>query len=464
MQAQTPDIILINSKSTSPNVSEAVQAASRGGKDVSVVVVLDALREEDISNALRDAAHAVALATRSDQFVAVVRREAESLTMRRSVRRLETALRESERRCNVLLESSRDPVAYVHEGMHVRANKAYLEMFGYEDFDEIEGVSILDMIAPEAADGFKTLLKNLSKGEKPPAKLDIKARGANGKSFDAVMEFTEASYEGEPCQQIVLRRPVASAELAAEIDVAALEGSRHRSLQPRARPQRAGSHGRRSGGGHAESGDAAGRTRSFPQATRHDRHRQRRSAARRHGQPHAPPSRHGGRRGAHGRAHVRRAAARTRRRRHRQAQRGVAQDVRGTHLRDRQAVGQREHQHRRHADRREERARPDGAQPGLDRTARRAGPGRQPRQHSRPGPAGSRRGQRSPRNAQSRAERDQEQRLFALLPAGRQPARRRGRIPRDPRTHGRRKRRDHAECVLPGRRAERVAASASTAA
>jgi len=218
MQAQTPDIVLINSKSTSPNVAGAVQAASRGGKDVSVVVVLDALREEDISNALRDAAHAVALATRSDQFVAVVRREAESLTMRRSVRRLEAALRESERRCDALLDSSRDPVAYVHEGMHVRANKAYLEMFGYEDFDEIEGVSILDMIAPEAADGFKTLLKNLSKGEKPPAKLDIKARGADGKSFDAVMEFTEASYEGEPCQQIVLRRPVASAELAAEID------------------------------------------------------------------------------------------------------------------------------------------------------------------------------------------------------------------------------------------------------
>ncbi len=218
LQAQTPDIILISVKSTSPTTAEAVQAANRGGKDVSVVVVLDALREEDVSNALHDAANAVALRTRTDQFVAVVRREAESLTMRRSVRRLEAALRESEKRCDSLLESSRDPVAYVHEGMHVRANKAYLDMFGYADFDEIEGMSILDMIAPEAADGFKTLLKNLSKGEKPPAKLDIKARGADGKPFDAVMEFNEASYEGEPCQQIVLRRPVASAELAAEID------------------------------------------------------------------------------------------------------------------------------------------------------------------------------------------------------------------------------------------------------
>src|SRR5262249_5743045 len=55
LQAQTPDIILISVKSTSPTTADAVQAANRGGKDVSVVVVLDALREEDVSNALHDA-------------------------------------------------------------------------------------------------------------------------------------------------------------------------------------------------------------------------------------------------------------------------------------------------------------------------------------------------------------------------------------------------------------------------
>ncbi|MEP6941199.1 MAG: diguanylate cyclase, partial [Rudaea sp.] len=218
LQTQTPDLILISVSNASPTLSDAVSAAKRGGKDISVIALLDALAEDDVSSALHDDANAVALRTRNDQFVAVVRREAESLAMRRSVRRLESALRESERRNDSLLESSRDPIAYVHEGMHVRANNAYLEMFGYDEFSDIEGVSILDMIAPGAADGFKTLLKNLSKGEKPPAKLDIKARDIEGKTFDAVMEFSEASFEGEPCQQIVLRKPMASAELAAEID------------------------------------------------------------------------------------------------------------------------------------------------------------------------------------------------------------------------------------------------------
>jgi diguanylate cyclase (GGDEF)-like protein/PAS domain S-box-containing protein len=102
--------------------------------------------------------------------------------------------------------------------MHVRANKAYLETFGFEDFEDVEGMSILDMIAPDDADDFKTLLKRLSKGEKPPQRLNIKAQRSDGSTFDATMEFAEASYEGESCQQITFRRQTIDANLAEELD------------------------------------------------------------------------------------------------------------------------------------------------------------------------------------------------------------------------------------------------------
>jgi PAS domain S-box-containing protein/diguanylate cyclase (GGDEF)-like protein len=148
----------------------------------------------------------------------IVRREFEALTMRRNVRRIEAALRESERRCEALLDSSRDPIAYVHEGMHVRANKAYLEMFGFDDFEDVEGMSILDMIAADDADDFKSLLKRLSKGEKPPQRLNLKAQRSDGSTFDATMEFAEASYEGEPCQQITFRQQSVDSNLAQELD------------------------------------------------------------------------------------------------------------------------------------------------------------------------------------------------------------------------------------------------------
>ena len=115
-------------------------------------------------------------------------------------------MRETERRCDALIDSSREPIAYIHEGIHIRANPAYLEMFGYESFEDIEGMSLLDLVAPEHVDAFKQLLKRLSKGEPPPPRHELTARDIEGRDFPAVMEFTAAQYEGEPCQQVIFRR------------------------------------------------------------------------------------------------------------------------------------------------------------------------------------------------------------------------------------------------------------------
>ncbi|HVV97388.1 MAG TPA: bifunctional diguanylate cyclase/phosphodiesterase [Rhodanobacteraceae bacterium] len=218
LEQQTPDVILANLDCTDLSLAEVAAAASRGGKDVALIATGRGLSEDRIVAAFVDGARGIGLRDRPDHLQMIVRREFDALSTRRNVRRLEASLRESERRCEALLDSSRDPIAYVHEGMHVRANKAYLETFGFEDFEDVEGMSILDMIAPDDADDFKTLLKRLSKGEKPPQRLNIKAQRSDGSTFDATMEFAEASYEGEPCQQITFRRQTIDANLAEELD------------------------------------------------------------------------------------------------------------------------------------------------------------------------------------------------------------------------------------------------------
>ena len=219
LATHAPDLILANMDAKALKLTDVVAAASSGGRDIVVVALSDNADEDIVVSAFNDGARALALCNRSEHLQLVVRREFDGLLMRRSVRRLEAALRETERRCDALLDSSRDPIAYVHEGMHVRANKAYLEIFGFEDFEDIEGMSILDMIAPEDADDFKSLLRKLSKGEKPPQRLNIKARRPDGSTFDAALEFAEASYEGERCQQIMFRQQTMNAELAKELDV-----------------------------------------------------------------------------------------------------------------------------------------------------------------------------------------------------------------------------------------------------
>lgn len=212
-----PDLVLCSSANRRPTLTETVQAIVRSGKDIAVIALLAEVNEETMMNVFQTGARAAAIRSRPEHVQRIVKREFEDVTMRRAVRKLEIALKEVEKRCDALLDSSSEPIAFIHEGMHVRANKAYLEMFGFESFEEIEGNPMLDMIGSGHADGFKALLKRMSKGEDPPDRLEIKAQKADGSEFDAVMVFDKATFEGEPCLQITFRQNEGSAEQAAEL-------------------------------------------------------------------------------------------------------------------------------------------------------------------------------------------------------------------------------------------------------
>jgi diguanylate cyclase (GGDEF)-like protein/PAS domain S-box-containing protein len=218
LEQQTPDLIIADLNCKELPLQRVHELAERGGRDITLIAFGRGVTEAAIVKAFREGARAMMRRDSHEHVQRIVRREFEALTMRRSVRRLEASLRESERRCEALLDSSRDPIAFVHEGMHVRANKAYLEMFGFDEFEDVEGMSILDMIASQDADDFKSLLKRLSKGEKPPQRLNLKAQRSDGSTFDATMEFTEASYEGEPCQQITFRLQTVDPNLTQELE------------------------------------------------------------------------------------------------------------------------------------------------------------------------------------------------------------------------------------------------------
>ncbi len=218
--AQQVDLVLAAHPCRSIPLAEVQQQVATSGKDTPLVAVIEDVDTESFSELLGGSVRSLALRHKPPQLLATVRREWADLEARRAQRRLEAQVRETERRCDALIESSREPIAYVHEGMHIRANAAYLEMFGYESFEEIEGMSLLDLVGPKYVDKFKQLLKSMSKGELPPPRYELEARDIEGNAFPAVMEFTLAQYEGEACQQVIFRRQekTADPELARKVE------------------------------------------------------------------------------------------------------------------------------------------------------------------------------------------------------------------------------------------------------
>jgi diguanylate cyclase (GGDEF)-like protein/PAS domain S-box-containing protein len=215
---QAIDLVLAAQQSGGVPLADVLQQVTASGKDLPVIAIANKIDETSFTEAHAAGVRKIALRHRSQLLLAAVREEWADLEARRALRRLEARVRETERRCDALIESSREPIAYIHEGMHIRANGAYLEMFGYDDFEDIEGMSLLDLVAPQHVEGFKQLLKDLSKGEPAPPRYELEARDIDGNAFPASMEFTPAQYEGEPCLQVVFRRQEVDPELAQEIE------------------------------------------------------------------------------------------------------------------------------------------------------------------------------------------------------------------------------------------------------
>lgn len=216
--AQGIDLILAAQSSQIIRLDEVAHQAKASGKDIPLIAVADDIDSAGFARALGLGARRLTLRDDPQLLLSAVRAEHDDLQARRARRLLEARVRETERRCDALIESSREPIAYVHEGMHIRANSAYLEMFGYDAFDDVEGMSLLDLVAPQQVDDFKQLLKDMARGATPPPRYELQALDAEGTAFPASMEFTAAQYEGEPCLQVIFRREEADPELARQVE------------------------------------------------------------------------------------------------------------------------------------------------------------------------------------------------------------------------------------------------------
>ena len=207
------DMILADIKDETLPAGVLSEAIRRHGKDIPLIGVLDALDNDSAMQALSDGMHDLAIRGQPKHIQFIVGRQFKALLSRRALRHIESDLRESERRCDALIESSRDPIAYIHDGMHIRANESYLQMFGYPDFDALEGMPILDLISSEQQGAFKKIIKEFSKTKQCPESITVTVNPENGESSEVLFEMMPASYDGELCIQLVARPQLADSRL-----------------------------------------------------------------------------------------------------------------------------------------------------------------------------------------------------------------------------------------------------------
>ena len=117
---------------------------------------------------------------------------------------------ELEQRLDLLLNSTRDPIAYFHEGLHVAANQAYLDLFGAESVEPLTMVSLLEVLEREGTD-LKAMIRGFSRQEFPEPEGTFVFRPPGGDARAVRLTFAPVRFEGEDCIQMLVQEAGTSA-------------------------------------------------------------------------------------------------------------------------------------------------------------------------------------------------------------------------------------------------------------
>lgn len=147
---------------------------------------------------LRDLLHSIS----TGRLIFAIQREYQTLLLRQELARTRTHLENAEARFNKLLSSSRDAVAYIHEGMHIQSNPVYRELFGLspEDMDDL---TMMDLVAQDDRDKFKKALKKARRIDHTAQNILFQCHA--GGTFRADMELSPTEVNGEICVQVIIR-------------------------------------------------------------------------------------------------------------------------------------------------------------------------------------------------------------------------------------------------------------------
>ncbi len=215
LESEECSLVIINADAKNPACIDAVEQVRQHDTTTSIILVAknpSTYRKMAIEHGLQD----LIRIDDEEHLALAVRREYRTRLLHDEIRRLRRQLDEAQGRSDQLVDSSRDAIAYVHEGIYLKTNQAYRDMFAFDSADEIDGLPIMDTIDAESRGAFKSALRKV--GESGKRAAEFRCITGDGQGFDARIEFSPAQIDGDHCTQITIRDRSQNLALQQRID------------------------------------------------------------------------------------------------------------------------------------------------------------------------------------------------------------------------------------------------------
>ena len=201
--------------------SSAIKLIQRLNKDVPTILLTDDEGSKPSVDGIKMGAKDVIRLDEDQHLLLVIHREVLNKEERDKRRFAERRHKEIERRNQHLLDSSRDAIAYIQDGMFLYANDSFAELLEYESRDDLECLPVIDITKESDQEQVKQFLKDffLKNSEIDKTALEFTAITGVETERKIKTSVSKANYDEEVCIQLLIQtKTIDSEELEAQLE------------------------------------------------------------------------------------------------------------------------------------------------------------------------------------------------------------------------------------------------------
>lgn len=221
LQEKSWDLMIAFDSTTNLPPANAFKAIQRLNKDVPAILLTDDEGSKAIVDGMKLGAQDVIRLDEDQHLLLAIQRETRNHDERSKRRFAERRQKEIERRNQQLLDSSRDGIAFIQDGMFLYANDSFAELLDHESSDGLECMPVIDITAKSDQDKVKQFLKNflLKTDDLVTTKFEFTAITAQNEEKKIRIQVSKSNYDEETCIQFLIHtKAVDSEELEAQLE------------------------------------------------------------------------------------------------------------------------------------------------------------------------------------------------------------------------------------------------------
>jgi len=194
---------LVISENSMPQFSGAMalDMIKRTGLDIPFLVLSRDISDEALQKLMSAGVHDVVRKQQIGRLLPAIKREIRNAAIRAEHYRLASQAEEIEKKEKAIIETSREAVAYVHDGVHVDANINYLKIFGFDTKEELAEVPLLNLIAKSDQEEFKKFFRKPATNTEPRT---FNAVRKDHSQLNIEMTISPVTIDDEECVQVVV--------------------------------------------------------------------------------------------------------------------------------------------------------------------------------------------------------------------------------------------------------------------